>query len=183
MTIPFLSLDLAVAPNPPSLIANLKLVTIPIDAYTCFELWIPSGQSRLMPEEALLLKDDYLRLEEICGKLVWLLGANLVNGSTLCNQEPIYDWPSLVRLLRQAGKRFDTVMIDYAPAKVCPVTVENGKLQGWAMNPATWNISFLEFTAIEQSYQVNTLPLSVTMRCGQPATRQLEVTSIGMRYL
>lgn len=181
---PFLSLDLAVAPNPPSLIPNLKLMTVPIDAYTCFELWVPSGKhDKLMFEEVLLLKDDYLRLEEICGKLMWLLGGRLISRGNTYSQELIYDWRSLVKLLRQGGKPFDTVVVNYAPATILPITSEGNNLQGWGMNPATWSISFVEFVPTEQNYEVKTLPLSLSITCGQPSTRYVEATSIGMRYL
>uniref|UniRef100_A0A832H349 Uncharacterized protein n=1 Tax=Oscillatoriales cyanobacterium SpSt-402 TaxID=2282168 RepID=A0A832H349_9CYAN len=178
----FIPSDLAVAPNPPGLASSLKLVTVPVDAYNFFEFWMPSEEASLIPEEAMLLKDDRLRLEEICGKLMWLLGADLLSGNKICTQEPLYDWQSFVRLIRQSGRHFDAITIQYSPQTIHPSNTEGDRPRAWTMTPSTWCISFLEFNPVERGYQVNPLPLSLAITYGQPITRTMETAGVGMRY-
>ncbi len=72
----YLPYELAVAPNPYGLAHNLKLTTVVASGF-CFELWQPRLGQLLLPKEAMLLKGDCPRVEEICALLVEALGANL----------------------------------------------------------------------------------------------------------
>ncbi|MBF2029635.1 MAG: hypothetical protein IGS48_23225 [Oscillatoriales cyanobacterium C42_A2020_001] len=178
----FIPSDLAVAPNPPGLASSLRLVTVPVDAYNFFELWMPPEEASLIPEEAMLLKDDRLRLEEICGKLMWLLGADLLSGDKICTQEPLYDWQSLMRLIHQSGQHFDAITVHYSPQTIRPSNQEGNRPCAWTIAPSTWCISFLEFSPVERGYQPNPLPLSVAITYGKPLTRRMETANAGMRY-
>ena len=182
MTDSFISADLAVAPNPLGLISSLKLVTIPVDAYTAFEIWVPMENAVLIPEEAMMLIDDRPRLEEICGKLTWLLGATLVVGETASVRELIYDWGSLVNLLHQSNKRFDTITVSYSPSAICANEVKDGMLSAWIIHPSTWHISFWQLNPIARGFQSTLLPISLSITYGESISKRVEATTSSMRY-
>jgi hypothetical protein len=171
----FIPTELAVAPNPLGLISSLQLRTIPVDAYTCFELWAPANDRLLIREEAMLLKDDFSRLEEICSHLTWLFGATLFQGATAHSQELVYNWRHLVDSMHGLGASFDAMIVEYGPAVICSNHTENGAVTGWTISPATWKILFLELKLAERGYASTVVPLSVSISYGQSKTKLVEV--------
>lgn len=178
----FIPADLAVAPNPLGLISSLKLVTIPVDAYTAFEVWMPAEQSILIPAEAIVLMNDRPRLEEICSKLTWLLGATLLVGGTTSGREPTYNWRGLVNLLRQSNKPFDAITVSYVPSTICSDEAKNSRLDTWTIHPATWRISFWQLNAIARGFQPNLLPISLSITYGDSISKRSEVATSGIDY-
>jgi hypothetical protein len=178
----FIPPDLAVAPNPFGLASSLILKTIPIDAFTSFELWLPLEGSILIPEEARLLMDDRPRLEEICGKLTWLFGAAVYAHDAIYSQEQYYDWRSLINSMRQAEMRFDAIAVVYHPQAILPTNSEDGMPNAWTVRPSTWQSFFLELNPGDRGYSVKTLPIHLSITYGQPTTKAIASATIGMHY-
>jgi hypothetical protein len=174
----FISPNLAVAPNPLGMVSGLKLVTIPIDSQIFFELWTPTCNDSLLPEEAELLKGDRARLEEICEKLTWLFGATPFNRDTVCMQEPDYSWPHLMELLQHSGARFAALTIDCFPQAIFPNDILDGIATAWTVRPLTWQISFWELEPAGQGYVPLRLPIGLSIAHGQPITRQVKAEKI-----
>lgn len=177
----FISSDLAVAPNPLGLVSSLKLLTIPIDSQTFFELWAPLGHATLLPEEAMLLKGDRLRLVEICEKLTWLFGATASHQEPACIQEPDYDWLHLMELLDQAGVRFDALTIDCLPQAILPNASLDGIATAWTVRPLTWQVHFWELEPVGRGYRPLRLPIGFSIAHGQPITRRVKAEMAGTR--
>ncbi len=164
----FIPNELAVAPNPLALTPNLKLITIPIDAYTCFELWIPAN-AVLLAEEALLLKGDCVRLEEICAKLIWLLGAKFIGNGHVATQSLIYDWGEIENHIRKLGREFNAIGVTYLPQAISPDN-EGDISSSWTLRPISWNISLLNLKATSHhSFEVEILPTSLSISFGAPS--------------
>ncbi len=170
----FISPDLAVAPNPLGLVSNLKLITIPVDSQTFFELWVPMYNDDLLPEEAKLLKGDRPRLEEICEKLTWLFGATVFSQETVCIQEPDYDWSHLMELMDQSGAQFDALTIDCLPQAIFPNTTSDGIATAWTVRPLTWRIHLWELKPVTRGYRPLLLPIGLSITHGQPITRRVK---------
>ncbi len=177
----FISSDLAVAPNPLGLVSSLKLLTIPVDSQTFFELWAPIGDDTLLAEEAMLLRGDRPRLEEICEKLTWLFGATSSDQKTVCSQEPDYDWLHLMGLLEQSGALFDALTIDYLPQAILPDASLDGIATAWTVRPLTWQIRFWKLEPVGRGYRPVQLPTGFSITHGQPITRQLKAEMAGTR--
>lgn len=163
----FIPTELAVAPNPLGLAPHLKLTTIPIDAQTCFELWMPATRSTLLPEEAMLLRGDRSRLEEICARLTWFLGARLLRCETETCDSLIYNWREVQRLLHQSGVDFHGLGVSYNPQAIYP----DETMRAWTFRPASWKISFLILKSIETGYAVELSPVSLSISLGESVTR------------
>jgi hypothetical protein len=167
----FIPLGLAVAPNPLGLVSNLKLSTIPIDAYTGFELWTPtSADATLLPEEAMLLTSDRCRLQDICAKLVWLFGAAFVDQDTEFYQPLFYDWQDIEILIQQCDRTFNAINVNHLPQILYPSVNSNNRLGGWTLCPASWRISFLELHPVEAGYRVNPWSRTLMITLGQAMT-------------
>lgn len=163
----FIPTELAVAPNPLGLAPHLKLVTIPVDAYTCFELWMPTGGAALLPEEAMLVRGDRSRLEEICARLTWLLGARVVGCEDEVSQSLIYDWREVQRLLQQAAAPFNGVGVTYLPQSICP----DETVSSWTIHPTSWKISFINLKAVGKGFEYELLTTSLLISLGESVTR------------
>ncbi len=178
----FIPVDLAVAPNPLGLPSNLKLITIPVDAYTCFELWIPAAQRLLLPEEALLLRGDRPRLESICTKLTDLLGATLLSADTPLLQSPTYQWQDIRRELDQAGADFDAIAVAYLPQVIYPCLGSSGRLAAWTMQQSGWSISFLALKPTLTGFRSEVLPIKVSIAFGQSMTRFVKPATVAASH-
>ncbi|MGI0487289.1 hypothetical protein ACN4EK_17740 [Pantanalinema rosaneae CENA516] len=176
----FIADELAVAPNPLGTLFNLKLATIPIDAYTCFELWLPPTNGILLPEEAMLLKGDRLRLEEICARLVWLLGATLLEGETPLSSKPEYDWQTIRQRLSQLNAQFDAIGVDYCPQAICPSYASDGIPNAWTIRPATWQVKFLVLQPAPSGYCAKSLAVKLSLSLGQSVTRLFHTRTVGV---
>ncbi|MCL6435727.1 MAG: hypothetical protein K6T90_16245 [Leptolyngbyaceae cyanobacterium HOT.MB2.61] len=172
----FIPAELAVAPNPLGLAPHLKLTTIPIDAYACFELWMPTTNTALLPEEAALLRGDRSRLEEICARLTWLLGAKLIGCKAEACQSLIYDWCEVQRLLQQYGREFNVIGVTYLPQMIYPDLAASS----WTLRPASWKVSLLNLKAVEIGVEVEVLPVGVLVSCGENVTRYERGVAIAM---
>lgn len=173
----FIPVGLAVAPNPLGLPSNLKLTTIPIDAYTCFELWMPEAHRALLPEEAMLLRGDRARLEEICAKLMDLLGAALSHDDAN-DQLPIDRWQGLRSALYESGANFDAIGVTYLPQTLSPSPTRKGGLTAWTLQQARWDIAFLNLQPLPLGFRAQALPIKVTIGWGQSITRLVQTAPV-----
>jgi hypothetical protein len=174
----FIPSDLAIAPNPFGLASNLKLKAIPIDAHNSFELWTPSEKhlgsgleispegGGLLPEEAMLLKNDRPRLEDICRRLTWLLGATLSLADAVEPEVHTQDWVAIVERLWQANIRMDAIAIDHFPQAICLSEAAPSSQPEWIVKPALWHIRFLELQPQTRFYQAIVQPAQVTISYG-----------------
>ncbi|XHX80044.1 MAG: hypothetical protein RBJ76_08990 [Stenomitos frigidus ULC029] len=174
----FIPVELAVAPNPLGLPFNLKLTAIPIDAYTCFELWMPDAGGTLLPEEAMLLRGDRSRLEEICAKLTDLLGATLSHDEELHYPAPVDRWQQVQSALYDAGVSFDAIGVTYLPPNLYPNPISKGGLTAWTLQEARWCISFLKLQPLPLGFRSHTLPIKATIAFGQSITKVLQSTPV-----
>lgn len=178
----FIPVALAVAPNPLGLPSNLKLTTVPIDAHTCFELWMPEAQGVLLPEEAMLLRGDCSRLEEICAKLTSLLGATLIGEDSQWLQ-PITDrWQELRRVLYETGADFDAIGVTYLPQVIYPTAIRDSGLPAWTLQQAGWSISFLTLQPTNAGFRSTTLPIKAIITSGQSVTKCAQPTPVVPAY-
>jgi hypothetical protein len=164
----FIPTELTIAPNALGMTCNLRLKTIPIDAHLAFELWSPDSQSNLLPEEALLLKRDLPRLEEICGKRVWLLGATCMDEEGICAGESISHWQSVTQILQARGCRVDAIEVTYLPQTICSLDSARNLTSGWMVQPPRWQFSFLEFDLVQQRFAAIVHPVSLLVSFGKP---------------
>ncbi len=167
----FIPAELAVAPNPLGLAPNLKLTTIPVDAYTCFELWMPTANAQLMRAEATLLMEDCSRLEEICSKLIWLIGAKLIHPQEPHHQRLIYDWREVRQHLEASGHYFNAIAIRYQPQTICPHPQDNNFSTTWTWQPARWQVHLLHLNSFSKGFAVNVLPISLAIANGDTITK------------
>jgi hypothetical protein len=173
----FIPNELAVAPNPLGLAPNLKLTTIPVDANSRFELWMPLGDEILMPEEAMLLRGDCSRLEEICDRLVWLLGARLVTEQQEAYPSLAHDWRTVKQLIEQNGGKFSALSFSHIPQSISPCHT-NSMGTSWTLYPTSWHILPLELKPYGKGYQVVSSPVQVLLTMGECVTRQEQKTKI-----
>lgn len=178
----FIPLALAVAPNPLGLPFNLKLTTIPIDAYTCFELWLPAAHGKLLPEEAMLLRGDRARLENICARLTDFMGATLSGSGGSNHDEPLLRmstscWQEVRSALYEVGADFDAIAVTYLPQVIYPST-QDGGLPAWTLQQAGWSVSFLTLHPIATGFRSEALPLTVTIAFGQAITKRLQTVPV-----
>lgn len=174
----FIPVALAVAPNPLGLPSNLKLTTIPIDAHTCFELWMPNGQGILLAEEATLLRGDCSRLEAICAKLTSLLGAKLISDDLQGFQTPIDCWQTIRRALYETGATFDAIAVTYLPQVIYPTGTKEGDLTAWTLQQAGWSITFLALEPAQTGFCTTVLPIKAVITSGQAITKRAQPASV-----
>lgn len=183
MTEAFIPNELAVAPNPFGIAPNLKLVTIPVDAYTSFELWLPKPNAALLPEEAMLLVGDRLRLEEICASLTWLLGATPIGQDSYDDPIPTYDWRVVQRWVHQAADKFDAIGVNYQPQTLYPSLAHEEASTAWTLKPFTWNISFFDLKSFGNKYQIEVRSTSLVITYGHSITKPIQITATGVNQL
>ena len=179
----FIPVSLAVAPNPLGLPSHLKLTTIPIDAYTCFELWMPDAHGALLPEEAMLLRGDRARLEDICAKLTDFMGATLTNNSTPKHakrllQTSISGWQELRAMLDEAGATFDAIAVTYLPQVIYPSLTHDSGQPAWTLQQAGWRVSFLTLHPIATGFRSEALPITATIAFGQSITKGIHTAPV-----
>lgn len=181
MTDALIPTELAVAPNPFGLAANLQLMTIPVDAYTAFELWMPKPNALLLPEEARLLVGDRPRLEEICLNLTWLFGATLIEQDQRINQEPqptgqnlLYDWQAVQQRIGPSGSQFDAIGITYQPQTIYPSLTSSSASRAWTLRPFLWNIWFFDLKPWANGYQAAVRSMSLLITYGHTVTRPMQ---------
>ena len=180
----FIPNEIAVAPNPLGLSPNLKLTTIPIDGSSQFELWMPLTGGTILLEEGVLLKGDRPRLEEICDRLVWLLGAHLIQPEQethpYLHTSPIYDWGSVKQFLKQSGVAFNALGFSYMPQEICSSYSQTGGTT-WMLYPASWTILLLNLQPAGKGFQVATLPVQVLLTMGECVSRQEKRTVVAVK--
>lgn len=172
----FIPVELAVAPNPLGLTSNLKLTTIPIDAHTCFELWMPDTHRVLLPEEAMLLRGDRDRLEEICAQLIDLLGATIGRDSDY--QTSVDCWQRVRSVLRSADADFDAIGVAYLPQMLASSPIRKGNLTAWTLQQAQWSISFFKLQPLAFGFRAQALPVKVTIAFGQSITKLIQTAPV-----
>jgi len=170
----FIPTELAVAPNPLGIASNLRLTTIPIDAYTCFELWMPPTDTVLLTEETMLLRGDRARLEEICAKLTWLLGAKIVGHEEYLRPTLVDSWQGIQLAMQQIDARFDAIVVNYLPQAICPNLNKEGLSLGWTLRPASWTVSFLAFTPVNNGFRAVMLPIAASIALGSYVSRPVQ---------
>ena len=177
----FIPVELAVAPNPLGLPFNLKLTTIPIDAHTCFELWMPDARGTLLTEEAMLLRGDRARLEEICAKLTDLLGASLSHDESPHYQATVDLWQGVRSALYDAGADFDAIGVTYLPQSLYPSPTSKGGLTAWTLQEARWDVSFFNLQPLPLGFRAQALPIKVTIAFGQSITKFVQTAPVVAR--
>jgi len=148
--------ELAVAPNPYGMTHSLKLTTITIVNF-CFELWQPLPDQPLLPQEAMLLKGDCLRVEEICALLVEAMGAQMRD---LDNEitETLHQW----RQVRQKlASSFDAIAVHSTLSAETSATNEFLREHA-SLHAADQYLVFLKFVELETGYQVEALPYQLS---------------------
>lgn len=160
--------ELTIAPNPLGLTQNLKLESIPIDAQTSFELWMPLPGSVLLPQEAALLKHDFTRLEEICANLVWLLNGIWVDEQERPLNWTVERWQDATNILRRQHFSLDTISVRYLPPAIRLLRDEDVQSQSWIIQPARWRFSFLELQPWKKGYKAVPMPVSLLISFGEP---------------
>lgn len=175
----FIPTELAVAPNPLGPALNLKLTTVPIDAESSFEVWMPPLGIKLLSEEAMLLQCDRARLEEICAKLVWLLGGELTIDALASQPETIDSWAEAMALLRDAGITFDALYVTYRAQLIYPKLDEDECPVAWTIEPVRWRIYFLMMQSGITGVQVERLPVCLTVSQGNVVTKRLQRATVG----
>ncbi len=152
---------------------NLVLRRIPLDCNTYFEVWSPRSSATLNPDEVSLLKSDRLRLEVICTKLIWLLGATcyesqnylLESGKQLTDWEEVGDYASRYHFCP------DVIDIIYSPQIIRPqynrVTQQPTH---WIIEPPCWEICLLRLKPMENGWiaEERNPELSILVWTGKP---------------
>lgn len=153
---PIIPSELAIAPNPYGITRSLKLTTVSVDANHCFELWQPRLGQLLLPHEAMLLKGDCPRLEEICARLVETLGVYLISAGTIRLSE-LHSWQEVQSML---GLSLDAIAIHSSSAQ------SDIYGRGQYLMPSTMakqQITFLKLVAMGSGYQTELLPLRLQL--------------------
>lgn len=174
----FIPVELAVAPNPLGLTSNLKLTTIPIDAHTCFELWMPDTRRVLLPEEAMLLRGDRDRLEEICAQLTDLLGATIGRDDESYDQTSVDCWQRVQSVVHSTDADFDAIGVAYLPQMLASSPIRTGNLTAWTLQQAQWSISFFKLQPLAFGFRSQALPIKVTIAFGQSITKLIQTAPV-----
>lgn len=175
----FIPDELAVAPNSYGIAPNLKLVTVAIDAYTCFEQWVPTAPGTIMQEEGILLISDRPRLEDICARLTWLLGAQIPQLGEAAQSLAVRDWNTVLAHLQRTHLAFNALEVTYLPHTICPLQNRPSSeatadmaapVTAWQFRPVGWNVSFVNLKPLGDVYEVCILPVNLVITAGQPIT-------------
>ena len=179
MPVSFIPKNLAIAPSYPEAdLPNLVLRNIILDRNCSFQVWSPKSNAILEDFEADLLVSDRLRVEAICTRLVSLLGATCSEHEDhlLTNQKLIYYWEDLkyfTTKYRFKPNVIDVLFSTHTIRQLNALSV-NAATQ-WVVEPACWEIFFLELKVVENGYQLVPRPqyLSVIVWTGQPTVRYI----------
>jgi hypothetical protein len=146
----FIPEELAIAPGyPAGTPPHLTLREVSIDGNTSVQIWSPKSDAILLPEEVNLLRSDRLRVEVICSRLVWLLGANCSENDDYlgASDKLIYQWEDVTYFAGKYGfvlQRFARFMDHQSndSAHICQTPRYNGlwnppagKYFSWKLNP------------------------------------------------
>ncbi len=148
----YLPYELAVAPNPYGLAHNLKLTTVAASGF-CFELWQPLLGQLLLPEEAMLLKGDCPRVEEICALLVEALGASLMAPNSIA-VTGLSHWRQVRASL---GSAFDAIALQ-AHLRQAPMDQSDIWRVQTALDMPGQQLVFLRILPWGTGYQLEALP-------------------------
>lgn len=157
---------------------NLTLRTVAVDACTSFEVWSPGAKALLLPEEADLLRSDRLRVEVICSKLVWLVGATCSereDGSEDASK-CIYDWEEVIDFASKYKFYSDIVDVVFCPQTIRPIyRLTSGTPTHWVIEPANWEIFLLALKPSKSGFKVESraVPLRIHLWTGKPITRAI----------
>ena len=181
----FIPEELAIAPAyPAGYPPHLTLREVSIDGNTSVQIWSPKSDAILLPEEVNLLRSDRLRVEVICSRLVWLLGANCSENDDYlgANDKLIYQWEDVTYFAGKYGFNPNVIDILFCPSTIRPIygssvqrfgkCVPNTPIQ-WVMEPACWEIFFLEIKAVVGGFKAEPRSqlLSVIVWTGQPISK------------
>lgn len=158
---------------------NLCLRTVSVDACTSFEVWSPRAKVILLPQEADLLRSDRFRVEAICTKLVWLIGATCSeredDSEDVCKR--IYDWEDAIEFASKYGFQPDMVDVVFCPQTVRPVyrAIDDTPTH-WVIEPANWEIFLLTLKPVELGFKVESrsVPLRIHLWTGKPITKAIQ---------
>lgn len=181
----FIPPELAIAPPYSSgKLPNLIRRKVPIDCNTSIQVWSPKANAILLPEEVNVLRSDRLRVEVICSRLVWLLGANCSEHEDylVANEKLIHHWEDIVYFACKYGFRPHVIDLLFSPPIIRPLYTPLAKSPRtqfanapthWVMEPACWEIFFLELKPVEGGFKAEprTKPLSVIVWTGEPITK------------
>lgn len=160
--------------NPP----NLSLRTVFVDACTSFEVWSPHSKAILLPEEADFLRSDRLRLEVICSKLVWLVGATCSEREDYSpdTSKLVHDWEGVMEFASKYKFHLDVIDVIFCSQLIRPKYRTTSDIPThWILEPANWEIFFLTLTPTQQGYKVDsrTVPLRIHLWTGMPKQRAI----------
>ena len=178
MLVSFVPPKLAIAPKfPETELPNLLLREVILDRNSSFQVWSPKSNAILNPSEASLLKSDRFRVEAICTRLVSLLGATCSENEEylLSNQKLIDNWEDVKYFASKYNFKPNAIDVLFSSQSIRPLetSVINNSLQ-WVVEPACWEIFFLELQPASQGFQA--VPrlqnyLSVIVWTGQPTIK------------
>lgn len=175
----FIAPDLAIAPrHNGAKLPNLVLRDVFLDCNTTFEVWSPRSDAILSKEEVNFLKHDRLRIEVICTRLVWLLGA------TCCDEEDYLmashklfsDWEEVRDYTTKYGFRPDIWDIMFSPQTIRPLYLgRSQKPSHWVIEPPCWEICPLKFHPSEEGFktELRSPALSILVWGGQPKIKSI----------
>lgn len=180
----FITPDLADAPvYPEKNYPNLLLRNVPLDCNTTFQVWSPKANASLLPQEADLLKRDWLRLAVICTKLIWLLGATCCEEEDylMAKQQKFDDWDEVVDFASRYNFRPNAIDILFSPQNIRPLYNSRTRQPShWVVEPPCWEIYFLQLQSQGSYYQAEprSQDLSVLVWTGKPIIKQTPGNSI-----
>lgn len=155
---------------------NLVLRTVFIDSRTSFEVWSPREKVVLLPQEAELLKRDILRVEVICSRLVWLMGATCSEQESSDRETStlVYDWEEVRYFASKYNFRPDFFDVVFCPQTIRPIYRSGQQTpECWSLEPANWEIFFLSLKPTPDGFIVKsrTVPLRVQLWTGKPIAK------------
>lgn len=157
---------------------NLRLRHHQIGSYQQFANWSARIGTALSTKEAEVLRFDYQRIEAICTRLVWLMGAIYSDNS---HDDPWYglhthDWQRIAVYAQRCGFRPEIGALDlvYAPELLSPVIDANQQQTGWRFTPTCWEVVFLHLQPRDGLVYPEVLPLSVLISMGRPVTKLVD---------
>lgn len=154
---------------------NLRLRHHQMGSYQQFATWSPRAGVALASKEAEVLRFDYQRVEAICARLVWLVGAIYSDNN---HDDPWYglhthDWQRVLTYACRCGFCPEIGAIDlvYAPELLSPAIDAHQQQVGWRYTPTCWEVAFLHLQTREGLVYPEVLPLSVLISIGRPVTK------------
>ncbi|WP_036477688.1 hypothetical protein [Myxosarcina sp. GI1] len=175
----FIPNNLAIAPSyPKAELPNLLLRKVVLDRNCSFQIWSPKSNAILQAVEADLLISDRLRVEAICTRLVSLLGATCSEHEDhlLTNQKLIYYWEDLKYFTSKYGFKPSVIDVLFSTHTIRQLNAPSiNSATQWVVEPACWEIFFLELKAVANGYQLVPRPqyLSVIVWTGLPTVKYI----------